>query len=101
MLVDESISGWIPKTTKLGGLPTYTFKLMNSVPFGTMFQNGAECISEVLVVQVFVQNLEQQTRKTYHGDMSSLPDQPTITAHTAEVLCLVDGAMIPKRLGWL
>jgi hypothetical protein len=45
-------------------------------------------------------NPEQQSLKTYHGDLSALPDKSTIPAHIAEVLHLVDGAEIPKR-GWV
>jgi hypothetical protein len=98
MLVDESMSGWRPKTTKLGGLPNCTFEPRKPVPLGTMFRNGVECISGVLVVQDV--NPEQQALKTYHGDISALPDKSTIPAHTAEVLHLVDGAKIPKG-GWV
>ncbi len=34
MLLDESISGWRPKTTKLGGLPNYTYEPRKPVPLG-------------------------------------------------------------------
>jgi len=100
MLVDESMSGWRPKTTKLGGLPNYTFEPRKPVPLGTMFRNGVECISGILVVQDVVQNPEMQSLKDYFGDTSTLPDNSEITAHTAEVLRLVDGAKIPKG-GWV
>ncbi len=100
MLVDESMSGWRPKTTKLGGLPNYTFEPRKPVPLGTMFRNGVECITGVLVVQDVVQNPEKQSLKTYHGDVSALPDNSTIPAHTAEVLRLVGGANIPEG-GWV
>jgi hypothetical protein len=100
MLVDESMSRWHPKTTKLGGLPNYTYEPRKPVPLGTMFWNGVECISGILVVQDVVQNPEMQALKDYFGDTSTLPDNSEITAHTAEVLRLVDGAKIPKR-GWV
>ena len=73
MLVDESMSGWRPKTKKLGGLPNYIFKPRKHVPLGTMFRNGVECITGASVVQDVVQNPEQQSRKVYHGDISALP----------------------------
>ena len=63
MMLDESMSGWRPKTTKLGGLPNYTFEPRKPVPLGTMFRNGVECISGVLVVQDVVQLLEHQAWK--------------------------------------
>jgi len=100
MMVDESMSGWRPKTTKLGGLPNYTFEPRKPVPLGTMFRNGVECLSGILVVQDVVQNPEKQALKSYFGEPSSLPDQSDITAHTAEVLRLVEGAKIPKG-GWV
>ena len=37
MLIDESMSGWHPKMTKLGGLPNYTFEPHKPVPLKTMF----------------------------------------------------------------
>jgi hypothetical protein len=98
MLIDESMSGWRHKTTKPGGLPNYTFESCKPAPLGTMFQNGIEYISGVLVV--VIQNPELQTQKAYHGDLSLLPDKFTITAHTAEVLWLVKKSGIPKG-GWV
>jgi hypothetical protein len=65
-----------------------------------MFWNGVECISGILVVQDVVQNPEMQALKDFFGDTSSLPDNSEITAHTAEVLRLVDSAKIPKG-GWV
>jgi hypothetical protein len=100
MLVDESMSGWRPKAAKLGGLLNYTFEPKKPVPLGHMFRNGIECITGILVVQYFVQNPEQQSRKVYHGDVSALPDKSTVPAHTAEVLHLVEGANIPEG-GWV
>jgi hypothetical protein len=100
MMVDESMSGWRPKTTKLGGLLNYTFESRKPVSLGTMFCNGVQCASGILVVQDVVQNPEKQALKPYYGEHSSLPDQSEITAHTAEVLRLVEGAKIPKQ-GWV
>jgi hypothetical protein len=53
-----------------------------------------------LVVQDVVQNPEKQVLKPYYGESSSLPDESEITAHTAEVLRLVEGAKILKG-GWV
>jgi hypothetical protein len=49
-----------------------------------------------LVVQDVVQNPEQQALKSYYATQSTLPDDSDITAHTAEVLWLVEGASITK-----
>jgi hypothetical protein len=86
MLVDESMSGWHLKTSKLGGLPNYTFEPRKPVPLGTMFRNWVECVSGILVVQDVVQNPEKQTLKAYYGEVSTLPDGSEISAHTGEVL---------------
>jgi hypothetical protein len=88
------------QTTKFGGLPNYTFEPRKPVPLGTMFCNGVECISGILVVQDVVQNPEQQSLKAYHATKSSLPDGSDVATHTAEVLHLVENAKILKR-GWV
>jgi hypothetical protein len=99
MLVDESMSGWHPKTTKLGGLPNYTFEPQKPVPLGTMFCNGVECISGILVAQDVVQNPEQQSLKAYHATKLSLPGGSDVAAHTAEVLHLVENTKSPNEDG--
>lgn len=42
LILDESISGWRPKTLKLRGLPNYAFGPRKPGPLGAMFKNGAE-----------------------------------------------------------
>lgn len=59
LLLDESMSGWRPKTTQLGGIPNITYEPRKPKPLGTMFRNGVECISGVLVAQDVVQLPEQ------------------------------------------
>lgn len=98
--MDASISGWHLKTAKLGGLPSYMFEPWKPIPLGTMFQNGLECVSGILAVQDVVHSPEKQALKSYFGEISSLPDGPEITAHTAEALHLVEGAAIQKD-GWV
>jgi hypothetical protein len=86
MLVEESRSGWWPKTIKFGSLPNYTFEPCKPVPLGTMFCNGVECISGVLVIQDVVQNPEIQSRNAYYGERSFMLDKSDMTSHAAEVL---------------
>jgi hypothetical protein len=101
VMLDESMSGWRPKTSKLGGLPNYTFEPRKPIPLGTMFRNGVECISGILVFQDVVMNPDMQNRKDYHGLPSSLPGGKTeISAHTAEVLRQVEGSGIEPG-GWV
>jgi len=87
-------------TTKLGGLPNYTFEPRKPIPLGTMFRNGVECVSGILAVQDIVQNPEQQSKKRYFVQLSSMPNASDISAHTAKVLRLVEGANIHKQ-GWV
>lgn len=41
VVLDESMSGWRPKTSKRGGLPNITFLVRKPVPLGTEFKNSA------------------------------------------------------------
>jgi len=101
LLLDESMSGWHPKTSKLGGLPNYTFEPSKPVPLGMLFRNGAECMSGVLVFQDVVQLTEVQARKKFFNEKSYLPGDSTfVTAHAAEVLQQVEGAKVPEG-GWV
>jgi len=100
LLLDESISGWRPRSTKLGGFPNITYEPRKPKPLGTVFKNGVECISGVLVAQDVIQLPEQQSAKSYNWLTSVLPDKSDITAHTAEVLQLVERAQVLKR-GWV
>ncbi len=65
-----------------------------------MFQNGADCMSGVLVFQDVVQAPEVQSQKHFFNEASHPSGNPPITAHTAVVLCQVEGAKIPAG-GWV
>jgi hypothetical protein len=100
VMLDESMSGWRPKTSKLGGIPNITFEPRKPTTLGTIFRNGAECFSGILVFQDAVQAPEVQSRKEFYNEASHLPGNPPITAHAAEVLRQVKGAKIPEG-GWV
>ena len=51
LILDESMSGWIPKTTKLGGLPNISFEPRKPVSLGTLFRNGVEAITKIIRYQ--------------------------------------------------
>jgi hypothetical protein len=80
------MSGWRPKTSKLGGLPNYTFEPRKPFLLGTMFQNGMCCMLAVFVCQDVVMNPEMQATKEFFKDDSHPPDGSIIPSHTAEVL---------------
>ncbi len=44
MMVDESMSGWQPKTYNTRRSSSYTFEPRKPVPLGTMFCNVVECV---------------------------------------------------------
>ena len=103
LMLDESMSGWRPKTSRLGGLPNITFEPRKPIPIGTMFKNGVECISGMIVFQDIVQAPDVQAKKKFFDDETHLPGgrNPTkIGAHTAEVLRQVEGANV-ARGGWV
>ena len=100
LMMDESMSGWRPKTSKLGGLPNYTFEARKPVPLGTMFRNSVECVSGCLAFQDVVQLPEVQSQKKTFGEPSCLPGMEEIRATTAEVLRQVEGAGLEKG-GWV
>jgi hypothetical protein len=100
LLLDESMSGWRPKTSKFGGLPRLQFEPRKPVSLGTMFRNGVECITGILVFQDIVEGAESQHRKEFHGDDSSMPNGCKILTHTAEVMRQVKGAKVVEG-GWV
>jgi Transposase IS4 len=110
LVLDESMSGWRPKTSKTGGLPNISFEPRKPVPLGTMFRNACECFTGCLVYQDVAQNVEEQQRKPYFfvdGDadrkeqvLSHLPVKTPMQAHSAEVLRQADGAGVIEG-GWV
>jgi hypothetical protein len=108
LMLDESMSGWRPKTSKLGGLPNISFEPRKPVPLGTMFRNGVECYTGCLVYQDVSQNVEEQNRKDFfYADVdnqvplqSNLPLRNEMQAHVAEVMRQVRGAKL-VRGGWV
>jgi hypothetical protein len=45
LVLDESMSGWRPKTTVTGGLPNITYEPCKPINLGTMIKNSCECIT--------------------------------------------------------
>ena len=99
IILDESMSGWRPKTTKFGGLPNYTYEPRKPVPLGTMFKNSAECATKCMVFQDVVKAAEVQSAKKYCDELSHTPGDNDILQSVAEVLRQVEGAGIPPG-GW-
>ena len=59
----EPIPRWCPKASNLGGLPNHAHEPSTPSPLGTMLKRALEFESGIIVHEVIVQNLEQQSRK--------------------------------------
>jgi Transposase IS4 len=108
LVLDESMSGWRPKTSKRGGLPNITFEPRKPVPLGTMLRNACECVTGVLINQDVQMDAEVQARKKYYfsdpvsqtRELTSLPDRSEVPIHTAEVLRQVERSKVIEG-GWV
>jgi hypothetical protein len=65
LILDESMSGWRPKTTKTGNLPSLTYEPRKPVSLGTQFKNGVECLEGSMAYQDLMQVSELQRRKEF------------------------------------
>jgi hypothetical protein len=99
-ILDESMYGWCPKTTMTGGLPKLTWETRKPVSLGTMFRNGVEASTDILVYQSVVNHDEVMKQILYYAERSSFPNGVEIGAHTAEVLRQVEGADVVDS-GWV
>ena len=102
MLVDESMSGWRPKTSKTGGLPNITHEPRKPVDLGTMLRDGVECITGIFVYHDIVQAPTQMWEKKYlkPPTKSHLPKGEVINYHLAEVLRQAENGKLEKG-GWV
>ena len=85
-VLDESMSGWRPKTSAMGGLPNITFELQKPKKLGTMIHNSAECITGMIIHHDIMQSSAEQAKKKYVDEKSSLPKGEKIHVHVVEVL---------------
>ena len=100
LLMDESMSAWRPKTSKTGGLPNITYEPRKPKPLGTMFKNGVEAMTGIVVNQDVVEGSAAQWEKKYVLQESTLPKKEPIMAHVAEVLRQCEGAQLADG-GWV
>jgi len=100
LLLDESMSAWRPKTSQYGGLPNLTYEPRKPKPLGTMFKNGVEAITGIMVTQDVVQGSDEQREKKYTSDVSSMPQKEPIMAHVAECLRQCESAAVAQG-GWV
>jgi hypothetical protein len=100
LLMDESMSAWRPKTSATGGLPNVTYEPRKPKPLGTMFKNGVEGTTGILVTQDVVEGSRSQREKKYDSEESSLPMREPIMAHVAETLRQCESESIVEG-GWV
>mgnify|MGYP006203513335 FL=1 len=102
LMLDESRSGWRPKTSKTGGLPHISYEVWKPVPLGTMLRNFVECTTGIFVHHDIVESSTDQWKKNYSDPLtrSSLPRGEMVSYHTAEVLRQAEGANV-LRGGWV
>ena len=88
LMLDESMSGWRPKTSKRGGLPHISHEPRKPIPLGTMIRNAVECTTGIFVHHDLVDSSNEQWRKKYSLPpvQSNLPRNEEISYHCAEVL---------------
>ena len=64
LILDESMSGWQPKTSKRGGLPHISHEPRKPIPLGTMIRNAVECTTGIFVHHDLVDSSNEQWRKS-------------------------------------
>lgn len=102
LLLDETMSGFRPKTTKTGDLQHITFEKRKPVELGTMAKNGADAITGIFAHRDMVQDLISQRSKKYlqTDNVSNLPNREPILQHVAECLRQAEGAKLQPG-GWM
>ncbi len=85
---------------KTGRLPNITFEPRKPKPLGTMFRNGVEATTGIMVMQDIVQGADAQREKRYIGDESSLLNREPIMVHVAETLRQCESANVVEG-GWV
>jgi hypothetical protein len=58
LVLNESILGWRPKTMKTGRLPKLTWEPRKLFTLGTVFRDGVEASTGILVYQSIIQHAE-------------------------------------------
>ena len=88
--VDESMIAWVPKTSKHGGLPNYTFEKRKPTPLGTMIKDMAEVLTGILLHTDPLMSPSVQDKKMFGGNKSLSPEHMGTNtlhlAHAAETL---------------
>jgi hypothetical protein len=96
VLLDESMIGWRPKSSKTGGLPNITFEPRKPKSLGTMLRNGADPTSGVILFHLIVKSPDFMSQLKYFNELSSLPDGAKIGCSTSECLREAEAVLGPR-----
>ena len=102
LILDESMVGWKPKTSKTGGLPNALYEPQKPVNYGTMPRDSADCCTGIIMNIDPVMYPEQQANKPYGTMLNPMPDATSghiLPVHGAKVLRQVENSRIPAN-GW-
>lgn len=85
-IMDESMVGWVPKGSKLGGLPNYVLEPRKPVPLGTMLKDSAEATTGIVIHTDPVMTPSVQDRKEFGNKRMFSPDtRASFEPHTSHV----------------
>ena len=84
ILLDKSMSGWRPKTSKRGGI----LHIWKPVPLAMMIENAVDCTMGIFLYQDIVDMSTKHWKKKYTNPVVELYLQKSedISYHMAEVL---------------
>ena len=102
LVLDETMSGFRPKTSPCGGYPNITYEPRKPCELGAMIRNAIECITGMFAYQDPVEDLVSQRLKDYMQEDADLhlPGGGDLPVHTAEVLRQTKGSGLIKG-GWV
>ena len=90
LVIDETFVAWVPKMSKLGGLPNYSFEPRKPKGLGTMLRDAALAVVGTMMYTDPVMSPSVQDKKMFGDRPSQSPDaiatSTTHAPHTAEVL---------------
>ena len=99
LVLEESMSGWCPKTSKLGGLLKCTHEPRKTGTLGAMLKSATQFNADMTAHCDVAPNPEKQSRMKHSKDKTSFLDESSILAHAAEVLTQVEGSRL-KKIIW-
>ena len=100
LIMDETFIAWCPKTTKLGGLPNYSYEPRKPKGLGTMLKDICEAVIGLLIYTDPVMSPSIQDKKRFSNRLSHSPDAVANAVHqphVAEVLRQVYYANLHKQ----